>query len=141
VQLSLRNAAFMACNANVNLDRLLTRAAPSCRLQSASIQFPDPWFKVKHHKRRVVKPPLVTTLADHLQPGGWLWMQSDVHEVALDMREVVRETEPVRLRDVTEDIAAWDPERPALLRDVTTERERASANLERPVYRCLFIRE
>ena len=102
-------------------------------------RFPDPWFKTRHHKRRVVQPSLVNVLADHLPPNGWLWMQSDVLEVAQDMRETVREAEPQRLRDVCDDVDDWSVERPDGLRGVQTERERASAELERPVYRCLFV--
>ena len=65
-------------------------------------------------------------------------MQSDVQDVALHMRETVRAAEPVRLRDARDDLHDWSVERPEALRGVTTERERASAALERPVYRCLF---
>jgi hypothetical protein len=51
----------------------------------------------------------------------------------------VRETEPTRLRDVADDLDDWSAARPDALRGVQTERERASAALERPVYRCLFF--
>ena len=47
--------------------------------------------------------------------------------------------EPLRLRDVREDIEDWSAERPPELCDVQTERERASSELDRPVYRCLFV--
>ena len=36
---------------------------PGAPLRSASIQFPDPHFKAKHHKRRVVQPELARSLA------------------------------------------------------------------------------
>lgn len=137
--LDLGNAAFFATNANVNLRGVLSGAAELGALRSVSIQFPDPWFKARHHKRRVVQPALVTDIAEHLPPGGWLWMQSDVLEVALDMREQVRLAEPVRLRDSRDDLDDWDVARPEGLCGVQTERERASAELERPVYRCLFV--
>ena len=138
--LGLPNAAFFACNANVNLDPLLARASEPSQFASASIQFPDPWFKARHKKRRVVQPALVKVLAERLPVGGWLWMQSDVHDVALDMRETVRETEPTRLRDASDDLEDWGAEKPDALRGVATERERASAALERPVYKCLFFK-
>ena len=87
-----------------------------------------------------MQPELVRTLADHLPSGGWLWMQSDVLDVAQDMRETVRATEPERLVDARGDLADWSVAKPAVLLDVATERERASAELERPIYRCLFTR-
>lgn len=140
--LGMGNAAFYACNANVNLRPLLERAGDggARTLRSASIQFPDPWFKLRHKKRRVVQPELVTVLADHLPPGGWLWMQSDVLDVAQDMRETVRATEPERLIDQRADPEDWTAEKPPGLLGVETERERASAALERPVYKCLFVK-
>lgn len=67
-------------------------------------------------------------------------MQSDVLDVASDMRETTRLAEPLRLRDARDDLDDWGVERPAFLQDVQTERERASAALERPVYQCLFVR-
>ena len=74
----LGNAHFLATNANVNLQTVLDKTAPLAPLASVSIQFPDPHFKAKHHKRRVVQPALIEEIAAALQPGGWLWMQSDV---------------------------------------------------------------
>ena len=62
-----------------------------------------------------------------------------MHELALDMRETVRSAEPTRLRDARDDIDDWGVERPDGLHGTQTERERASAELERPVYRCLFV--
>ena len=47
----------------------------------------DPHFKSKHHKRRVVQPSLVGALASLLQPGARVFLQSDVLEVASDMRD------------------------------------------------------
>ncbi|CAM9647756.1 unnamed protein product, partial [Hapterophycus canaliculatus] len=46
----------------------------------------DPHFKTKHYKRRVMQPELVTCIEKHLGPGGTLFMQSDVLDVAEDMR-------------------------------------------------------
>ena len=67
--LGLTNAAFFAANANVNLRPLLESAGEGTELASVSIQFPDPWFKAKHKKRRVVKPDLIRAIADHLPSG------------------------------------------------------------------------
>eukprot|EP00976_Prorocentrum_cordatum_P097683 1191088-Prorocentrum_minimum.AAC.1 len=52
-----------------------------------SIQFPDPHFKKRHHKRRIVQPGLVDAVADVLSPGRKVFLQSDVREVAVAMRE------------------------------------------------------
>ena len=52
-----------------------------------AIQFPDPHFKKRHHKRRVVQPALVRAVAEGLRPGARVFLQSDVREVSEDMRE------------------------------------------------------
>ena len=44
-------------------------------------QFPDPHFKRKHRKRRVVQAQLVAALAALMRPGGRILLQSDVEEV------------------------------------------------------------
>eukprot|EP00310_Coccolithus_braarudii_P011578 CAMPEP_0183380410 /NCGR_PEP_ID=MMETSP0164_2-20130417/125918_1 /TAXON_ID=221442 /ORGANISM="Coccolithus pelagicus ssp braarudi, Strain PLY182g" /LENGTH=260 /DNA_ID=CAMNT_0025558007 /DNA_START=14 /DNA_END=796 /DNA_ORIENTATION=+ len=140
-ELQLRNAHFLPCNANVNLEPLLRAARPCCGLiRSVSLQFPDPWFKTKHHKRRTLQPALVSTIADYLEPGGWFFLQTDVLPLAEDMRQIVAETEPHRLVDHISDQTDWSVSKPAELSTVPTERERASEELDRPVYRCLFTR-
>jgi tRNA (guanine-N7-)-methyltransferase len=39
--------------------------------------FPDPWPKVRHHKRRLVQPGHVALLASRLAPGGQLHCATD----------------------------------------------------------------
>ncbi len=75
----LRNISFGYVNMNVDLDRVF--AARS--VNRFHLLFPDPWFKARHQKRRVVEPELLTTLRELLRPGGELHFASDVFEVAL----------------------------------------------------------
>jgi len=49
--------------------------------------FPDPWPKKRHHKRRIVQPGFLGTLARVLKPGGVLHMATDWEPYALHMRE------------------------------------------------------
>ncbi|XP_059649035.1 uncharacterized protein LOC132294990 [Cornus florida] len=83
-ELSLRNIHFIFANATVSFKQLVsTYPGP---LMMASILCPDPHFKKKYHKRRVLQKPLVDSIVDSLTPGGQVFIQSDVLEVALDMR-------------------------------------------------------
>lgn len=87
----VRNLRFLAGSANAcaaaAIDAVLAQGdGDHAWLHSVTVQFPDPWPKVRHHKRRVVQPPLVHELAERLRPGGFVFLQSDVEEVALDMR-------------------------------------------------------
>lgn len=53
------------------------------------VNFPDPWFKRKHHDRRMVDDVLVDGIAAVLRPGGDLFVQSDVWDIALDAMSAV----------------------------------------------------
>ncbi|EAY74414.1 hypothetical protein OsI_02302 [Oryza sativa Indica Group] len=56
-------------------------------LSLVSILCPDPHFKKRHHKRRVLQSQLVDSITNNLCLGGRVLLQSDVLEVAADMRE------------------------------------------------------
>ena len=71
------------CNANRHLLDLVPAGAV-CR---AYVNFPDPWFKRRHHKRRMVDDGLALDIAAILEPGGELLVQTDVWAIALDALE------------------------------------------------------
>jgi len=58
-------------------------------LAGAHIFFPDPWPKARHHKRRLIQPPLVALLASRLKPGGYIHCATDWEEYAQQMLEVL----------------------------------------------------
>ncbi|HMJ14478.1 MAG TPA: tRNA (guanine-N7)-methyltransferase [Polyangiaceae bacterium] len=66
----------------------LSRFEPAT-LAAAFIHFPDPWWKKRHQKRRVVTRALLQELARVIRAGGELFMQTDVAERALDFEELV----------------------------------------------------
>lgn len=76
----LANVRITYCNMNVDLDRVL----PERSVDRFHVLFPDPWFKPRHHKRRVIEPALLQVIATRLRPGGELHFASDVYEVALE---------------------------------------------------------
>jgi tRNA (guanine-N7-)-methyltransferase len=55
---------------------LLTRL-PNASVARVFILFPDPWPKVRHHKRRLINAETVAELARVLRPGGTLRFASD----------------------------------------------------------------
>jgi tRNA (guanine-N7-)-methyltransferase len=75
----LRNLAFGYVNLNVDLDRVF----PPASVDRFHLLFPDPWFKPRHRKRRVVEPGMLEAVAAALRPGGELHVASDVFELAL----------------------------------------------------------
>ncbi len=51
--------------------------------------FPDPWHKVRHHKRRLVTPPHASVLGGLLRPGGVWRLATDWAEYAEQMVQVL----------------------------------------------------
>ena len=58
-------------------------------LSGVHIFFPDPWPKARHHKRRLIQPPLVALLASRLAPGGYLHCATDWQEYGEQMLAVL----------------------------------------------------
>ena len=56
---------------------VLERLPDGC-LSRAFVLFPDPWHKVRHHKRRFISQPNLTRIARTLKPGGALRVASDI---------------------------------------------------------------
>ena len=58
-------------------------------LAGVHIFFPDPWHKLRHHKRRLIQPAFVAALATRLAPGGRLHCATDWQPYAEQMLEVL----------------------------------------------------
>ncbi len=132
--LGLGQLAFLFCNANISLQDWLA-ALPPGQLERVSIQFPDPWFKKKHHKRRVLQPALLLSLAAALAPGRELFLQSDVPAV---IEPMVALTEASGcFEGPAGDTRPWRRDNPL---PVPTERETYVLQQGLPVYRVLYRR-
>ena len=59
-------------------ERLLEDSLPDHCLDTIFIFHPDPWFKKKHHKRRLIRPNTVNLIVQKLKPGGILHLSTDV---------------------------------------------------------------
>jgi tRNA (guanine-N7-)-methyltransferase len=59
-------------------------------LHSVHIWFPDPWPKLRHHKRRLIQPPFVALVASRLAAGGTLHCATDWQPYAEQMLDVLR---------------------------------------------------
>jgi tRNA (guanine-N7-)-methyltransferase len=164
---------FVGCNANVDLERLLTRLAeetvssksnnnksndndinkndnknkstcpvPYQLLQIVCIQFPDPHFKSRHAKRRVVTPELVQTLARFMPMGAMVFLQSDVQPVLDEMRRQFRggdnhQPQSQYFEDKLVSVEEYIAEN---IFGIPTEREVSVMNQHLPVYRSIFTR-
>ena len=125
----LSNLHYAFCNAMLWLSRLIENIPPDV-VQMVTIQFPDPWFKKKHAKRRMVNNELVKTVADKLAPNGEIFIQTDIEFLAEEMFDLFRGDE--RLTESRLDANPFP---------IKTERERAVEDRNLPVFRALFRRD
>ncbi len=123
---NLINLHYEFCNAMIALDKLLEKL-PRNLLQTVTIQFPDPWFKKKHAKRRMVNAELVETVFAHLADSGKIFVQTDIEFLAAEMFDLFRQNEFLREIEVSENPFS-----------VKTERERAVEEKNMLIYRRIF---
>ena len=62
---------------------------PAESLDEVVIQFPDPWHKKRHHKRRLIQPDFAQLVVSRLKPDGELWLATDWAPYAEHMLEVL----------------------------------------------------
>jgi len=127
----LTNLYYLFCNVNTSLRSLLA-SLPPASLYRVTIQFPDPWFKRRHQKRRVVQPEMVTDLAAAMVSGGTVLIQSDVLDVAREMCD--RFDANTLFQRVQIDWLADNP------LPIATERELSTLKQGQTVYRMLFTK-
>ncbi|MEZ5427702.1 MAG: tRNA (guanosine(46)-N7)-methyltransferase TrmB [Pyrinomonadaceae bacterium] len=122
----LDNLHYEFCNATLAIGKLLEKL-PDGILETVTIQFPDPWFKKKHAKRRMVKDKLVEVVVSHLRGSGRIFVQTDVEFLAEEMFELFRSNDSLREIETSENPFP-----------VKTEREGAVEEKNLAVYRTMF---
>lgn len=67
----------------------LLKVLPAESLAAASVFFPDPWPKKRHHKRRLLQAPFFTELARVLARHGRLFVATDWADYAQEIAALV----------------------------------------------------
>jgi tRNA (guanine-N7-)-methyltransferase len=103
-------------------------------LAAVHVYFPDPWWKARHHKRRVMTEPFLDDVVRTLQAGGRLHFWTDVKEYFDNTLELIAKSTtlagPLEV-----------PERPAVHDlDFRTHFERRMRLHGEPVYRSEFVK-
>ncbi|MCI0332645.1 MAG: tRNA (guanosine(46)-N7)-methyltransferase TrmB [Planctomycetes bacterium] len=75
-----RHALPNAVVVHGDAQRLFAELFPDNSLAAVHVYFPDPWWKKRHHKRRVMNEPFVQNVERKLAPGGSLHYWTDVEE-------------------------------------------------------------
>lgn len=136
--LNLTNLHYLQSNVNVHLPDILKHLrSHDIPIEMLTIQFPDPHFKKRHHKRRVMNPTFLQHISHQLPQNTLLFVQSDVEEVCHDMVEVIKsslyyeEAAGYDLITLSANVAPYP---------IQTEREKETVKRKLPVYRMLFVR-
>lgn len=83
------NAGVLRCNPQLTgeevLQSLCDFTGTEAPLVSVTVQHPDPCFKTRHSRRRVLTPRVLSTLARRMPGGAALYLQTDVPDVMRSM--------------------------------------------------------
>lgn len=132
--------------------RLLKREQPNARIiggdckvvlsemiepgsvQAAHVYFPDPWWKKRHHKRRLFTAEFVDLLARVVAPGGHVHSWSDVAEYFEIIQQLMDD------HPKFDTCTPPDEREPEHDMDYQTSFERKKRQLGLPIYRGLWQR-
>ena len=84
----LENLSFFYGNADYAIKESVDQF-PNGLVNSVSFNFPDPWFKKKHHKRRVLQPELLDQISKIMTNNALLFIKSDVNQLFEYMNSVI----------------------------------------------------
>lgn len=113
----------------------LLACLPDAALTTVYMFFPDPWPKVRHHKRRLFQPPLLAALARVLARHGHFWVATDSADYAQSMMEAAAAAPAWR------NLAGPGASSPRLCRRVLTKFERRAVLEQRQIFDFGFARD
>lgn len=111
---------------------LLSQRLPPASLDAIYALFPDPWPKLRHHKRRLFQPARVALLRSRLVPGGTLHTATDWPDYAQAIRGTL-EADP----ELTNVYSGWAPRQPDRPR---TKYEQRALDTGRDIFELVFRR-
>jgi tRNA (guanine-N7-)-methyltransferase len=121
-----------ACMVNGDAQRVFTEILPDQCATAVHVYFPDPWWKKRHRKRRVMNDRFLRQVQRVLEPGGTLHFWTDVEEYFHSaLEQVVASTQLTGPLEVAELAPQHDL-------DFRTHFERRMRLHGEPVYRAEF---
>ena len=103
-------------------------------LNAIYLNFPDPWWKSKHRKRRIINPTFANLLASRLETSGALLIQTDVASLLEQMLESLEQHPDLENR--------YGPGRlcPNKPTSASSHREKKCRSEGIPIFRALLIK-
>lgn len=136
-RLGIPNSYYICTNANVNLTSIAEDINKHSAIMRIAINFPDPHFKKRNFKRRLVNNAFVRSLAQVLQSGAEVCFQSDVLELCEFSIAAFASGpwfEPCTYHDINDLTGNVNPT------GVMTEREISVLKRNLSVYRISYVR-
>ena len=127
---NLRNVRVACADAR----RFLPACVATASLQAVHVYFPDPWWKTRHHKRRVFTTEFVAECTRALRPGGSFHAATDVEEYARVMTELLSQQPALR------PLPPPDEREPAHDLDYLTNFERKFRKQGKTIFRMSYER-
>ncbi len=113
-------------------ERVFREQLPDAAARAVHVYFPDPWWKARHRKRRVMNPAFIAQIARVLAAGGSLHFWTDVEEYFHSALALLAECNSLSAPlPVSEQPAMHDL-------DYRTHFERRMRKHDLPVYRAEF---
>jgi len=131
-----KNGNSNALMVSGNAEPLFGRHILPGSLEAIHIYFPDPWWKKRHRKRRVINPRSIPNYSRSLRPGGRLHFWTDVLEYFQQTIEMIAELAPELGVPIPEEESESLHEL-----DYRTHFERRSRLNRIPVYRVRYERQ
>ncbi|MBD54943.1 MAG: tRNA (guanosine(46)-N7)-methyltransferase TrmB [Rhodopirellula sp.] len=119
-----------------NAEPLLKDRIDENSIEAVHVYFPDPWWKKRHRKRRVVNKASIRNISKVLRPGGRFHFWTDVLDYFENTVEMIAELAPEFGVPIPEEEAAADHDL-----DYRTHFERRSRQHQIPVYRVRYERQ
>ncbi len=126
----LTNAKMLRGDAQV----FLRETVPTQSVERVHVYFPDPWWRNKHKKRRVLNDQALVDIERILRPGGEFHFWTDVLDYyELICGQVMDSSSLLGPRFIPERVASHGM-------DYTTHFERRARLQGQPIYRALFTK-
>ncbi len=104
-------------------------------LSNITVNFPDPWWKKRHQKRRIINPDFLGILVSKLQIGGTLFLQTDVSALFESYLQIFKEHPALDCSLHPQGLLLDNP------MQAQSHREKKCLEFGIPIYRALVIKK